>query len=90
MIIVYCIMISLTQCFLLIIIESIVNILPNRNNETGEPMNVYSSIPFDSMNLSYFVSTVYIALLSQVYLIQIKVNDDKDSGKIERSIYGSI
>ena len=53
-------------------------------------MNVYSSIPFDSMNLSYFVSTVYIALLSQVYLIQIKVNDDKDSGKIERSIYGSI
>ena len=64
MIIVYCIMISLTQCFLLIIIESIVNILPNRNNETGEPIDVYSSIPFSSMNMSYFVSTLYIALAS--------------------------
>ena len=60
----YCILISLIQCLFLIILESVVNILPNRNNETGQPINVYSSIPFSSMNMSYFVSTIYVAVIS--------------------------
>ena len=64
MIIVYCILLSLIQGFLLIILESIVNILPNMNSETGKTMDVYSSIPFSSMNLSYFVSTIYVALIT--------------------------
>ena len=87
MLILYCILISLTQCFLSIILESIVNIFPNRNNETGEPMNVFSSIPFKSMNMSYFVSTVYFTLTTQINLIQIAV--DKDGSEITRIGYST-
>ena len=74
---IYCVMISLAQCFLSIILEQIVNIFPNRDNETGDPLYVFSSIPLSSMNLSYFATTIYVYLVAQIYLIELKTDNSE-------------